>query len=959
MKSCSLSISFAGYIHSVYFCKQIEISLLSFRHDNIIMKKVYLLMISVLFATLPMMSQAQSGGSITGKLIDKETEEPVSQANVRILKQGDSTFVTGKASNEEGVFTIPVRNGSYIVHISYVGYNDVYQDVQVTSSRPGVQLGNIMLSNDNILLSETVVTAKAPEIVVRGDTLEYNANSYKVTESAVVEDLLKKMPGVEIDAEGKITVNGKEITKILVDGEEFFSDDPKVASKNLPAKMVDKLQVLERRSEQAQMTGFDDGEEENVINLTVRPGMKEGLFGNAFAGYGSEERYEGNAMVNYMKDKDQYTFIGGINNTNNAGFSDLASSMFGGMGGRGRMFGGRNGISTSANVGGNFSKQFTPELKLGGNIRYGYTDNQVLSDVFTQNILSAGNTLEDESNRANSKSQNFNMDLRLEWEPDSITRVIFRPRVSFYDNRRNETGDFFTVSELEGDTINYGESDYFSEGEGKDLSFRLDASRELGKEGRILSVQLRGQTGDSDNSGTSVSGTYYNGTRPDDMIDQRFTNASDNQSWRGYISYVEPLGDSHFLQLAYQYNQNRSESDKDTRTRDDAGNYTILDTLYSKRLENNFVGQEIEANFKGVRENYDYMLGFSMQPSSSRSKTFIGDKMIYDGEQKVINYSPMAQLNYRWNRTNNLRLRYLGDTDQPSLSQLSPVVDVSNPLNISYGNPDLKPSFEHRLNIRYQKSNPEKASSFATFVNFGYMTNDIVSSTFTDVSTGRKETTYRNVEGNWNANGRMMLNVPLKNIKFSVFNMSFASYSNTNGFSNNEKNTNKRISLSEVLGLNYRSDQFDFAIRGNVNYNNVTNSLEGQQDQNYLNYGGNASTTVYLPWDLTLESDINYSTNSGYTDGFEQNEWLWNASLQKTLFKQKNGTIRFKIYDILQQRSNISRSVTSNYIRDTTTNTLTSYFMVHFIYRFNIFKGGATQSDMMPGRGSGRFHRGH
>jgi len=210
--------------------------------------------------------------------------------------------------------------------------------------------------------------------------------------------------------------------------------------------------------------------------------------------------------------------------------------------------------------------------------------------------------------------------------------------------------------------------------------------------------------------------------------------------------------------------------------------------------------------------------------------------------------------------------------------------------------------------------------------------------------------------------------VPLGNIKFSLFSMSFASYSNTSGytkssveeldiekieFTGEDKNTNKRMSLMEVLGLNFRSDQFDFAVRGNVNYNNVTNSLEGQQDQNYLNYGGNASTSIYLPWDLTLESDINYSTNSGYTDGFEQNEWLWNASLQKTVFKQKNGTIRFKIYDILQQRSNISRSVTSNYIRDTTTNTLTSYFMVHFVYRFNIFKGGATAQDMMPQRGFG------
>ena len=927
------------------------------------MKKLLVIAISFTLYSFLMTAQDQPGSSISGKLVDKDTEEPVALANIRILQRADSAFVTGKASNTDGVFTIPVRKGSYILHISFIGYTDIYRDVQVTSSQPNVKLGNIILSNDNILLSETVVTAKAPEITVKGDTLEYNADSYKVTESAVVEDLLKKMPGVEVDSEGKITVNGKEIKKILVDGEEFFSDDPKVASKNLPAKMVDKLQVLERKTEMAQMTGFDDGEEENVINLMVRPGMKEGLFGNAFAGYGSKERYEGNAMVNYMKNKDQYTFLGGINNTNNAGFSDLASSMFGSMGGRGgrmRMSGGRDGIATSANVGGNFSKQFTPKLKFGGNVRYGYTDNEVLSGVFTQNLLSAGNTLEEENNFANNKSQNFNLDLRLEWNPDTLTKIIFRPEISFYNNNRLETGDFLTVSELAGDTINYGESDYFSEGNGKEIELNLDASRELGKKGRVLSVQLRAEKGDSENGGTSKSGTFYNGTRPDDLIDQRFTNISNNQSWRGYISYVEPIGKNNFLQLAYQYRQNISESDKDTRSKDESGNYTLFDSLYSKRLENDFVNQELEVNFRSVREKFDYLFGFSVQPSSSRSKTFVGSDMIYDGKQNVVNYAPMAQLNYRWSRTHNLRLRYYGNTDQPSVSQLSPVVDVSDPLNISYGNPDLKPSFQHRLNILYQRSNPEKASSMHAFIDGGYLTNDVVSSTFTDHATGRKETTFRNVSGNWNTSGRIMFNVPLKNIKFSVFSMSFASYNHTNGFSNNEQNVNKRSTLAEVLGLNYRSDLFDFGIRGNINFNNVTNSLQGQRNQQYFNYGGNTSTSIYLPWDLTLESDINYSTNSGYTDGFEQNEWLWNASLQKTLFKQKNGTIRFKIYDILQQRSNISRSVTSNYIRDTTTNTLTSYFMVHFVYRFNIFKGGATREEMLPDRREfgGPHHRG-
>ncbi len=935
------------------------------------MKKICFLVIFVSLSVFSMVAQAQTDSSISGKLTDKESEEPVPMANIRILRQADSTFVTGKASDEKGLFTIPVRSGAYIVHISYIGYHDIFRDVQVTSSNPRLQLGNIALINDNILLSEAVVTAKAPEITVRGDTLEYNADSYKVTESAVIEDLLKKMPGVEIDSEGKITVNGKEITKILVDGEEFFSDDPKVASKNLPAKMVEKLQVLERRTEMAQMTGFDDGEEENVINLLVRPGMKEGLFGNAFAGYGSKERYEANGMVNYMKNKDQFTFLGGINNTNNAGFSDLAGAMFGdmgGRGGRGRMFGSRDGISTSLNLGGNFSTQLSSKFKIGGNVRYGSTDTDVQSDVFTQNILSAGNTLENENNRSNSRGRNFNTDLRLEWNPNEATTIIFRPNVSFYNNDRNEKGSFHTRNELSGDTINHGNSEYFSEGDGKSYGGNLDISRKLGKEGRVLSAQLRANRGESENKGTSVSGTFYNGIRPDDLIDQRFTNTSDNTSWRMYFSYVEPIGLNNFLQLAYEYGQNMSESDKDTRTQDESGDYTVLDSLYSKRLENDFRNQEIEVNFRAVRENYDYMFGFSMEPSSSRSKTFIGTDLIHDTRQNVVNYAPMAQFNYRWSRTHNLRLRYWGSTDQPSVTQLSPVIDVSDPLNIRYGNPDLKPSFQHRFNLRYQRSNPEKASSLSAFLNGGYMTNDIVTATITDVTTGRKEATYLNVSGNWNADGRVMFNIPLRNIKFSVFSMSFARYNQGYGYSKSitgedeskeftdeDKNTNRQVSLAESLGLNYRSDLFDFSLRGNVNFNNVTNSLEGQIDQQYFNYGGSANTAIYLPWDLTLESDINYSTNSGYADGFEQNEWLWNASLQKTLFKQKNGTIRFKIYDILQQRSNITRSVTSNYIRDTTTNTLTSYFMVHFVYRFNIFKGGTTQEDMMPPRdGPGR-----
>ena len=925
------------------------------------MKKLFLIITAIFTFVIFANAQGQSErGSISGNIIDDTTKESISEANVRILTQKDSAFVTGIATNKDGSFTIPIRNGQYIVQISYIGYADVYKETAVTGSVQHIKLGTISLKDDGILLSDALITAKAPEIVVKGDTVEYNADSYKVTESAVIEDLLKKMPGLEIDKDGKITINGKEIKKILIDGKEFFSDDPKVASKNLPAKMVDKLQVLERRTDMSLMTGFDDGDEETVINLTVKPGMKEGVFGNAFAGYGSQDRYEANAMVNYMRDKDQLTLLGGLNNTNNAGFSDLASAMFGASGGgrRGRGGSGSSGITKSANAGMNFSKEFSEKFKVGGNLRYGDTDTDRKSSVYTQNLLSSGNTFERETNQSNNYSQNINMDLRMEWEPDSLTKFIFRPNASFYNNNRRENGDFSTIN-ADGDSINHGDSKYYSEGDGKNIGGTLEGSRTLGKKGRVLSFSIGGGMSDSENNGRNLSNTYFNGSRPNDIIDQMVKDKNSSHNMRAYASYVEPLGNDNFLQLAYNYRFNRSESEKDTRTQDINGEYNVLDTAYSKRLENDFYNQNVELNFRASREKYNYMVGVSMQPSKSASDTFVGDSLINSVSQNVINFAPMAQFNYLWSRQNNIRINYNGRTDQPSVNQLSSVVDISDPLNISYGNPNLKPAFNHSLRVRYRNFNPEKNRAYMFMTNAGFTVNDIVSYRITDSETGKKESTYENVNGNWNVNARFMTNQPLKNIKFSLFSMTFASYNNSNGFSNGEKNKSKALNLGERMGVNYRSDLFDMSVNGNFSYNKVDNSLPGQQNQEYFNYGGGAQTTIYLPHDFLIESDINYSTNSGYADGFDQKEMLWNAAISKQLFKQKNGTLRFKIYDILKQKSDVSRAVTSNYIRDTTTNTLTSYFMVHFVYRFNIFKGGGSapsgDSDSRgPGSGRGR-----
>lgn len=917
------------------------------------MKNFSRLILFLLLAAITFAVSAQNTTRISGSIFDEKTQEPVEQASVRILNARDSSYVNGAVTNELGSFQVQVSQGKYILNISYLGYASKYIDVNANKER--VSIGKINLEEDAILLKEAVVTAKAIEIMVKGDTIEYNADSYKVQESAALEDLMKKMPGVEIDSDGKITVNGKEIKKILVDGKEFFSDDPKIASKNLPASMVNKLQVVDKRSDMAMMTGFDDGNEETVINLTIKPGMKEGAFGNAYAGYGSKDRYETNAMLSYMRDNHQLTALGGTNNTNNAGFSDFASSSFGGMRPpRGLNFGNKNGVMTSTNGGVNFATESKSGLKWGGNARYGAVDNDVKSDSYTQNFAKNGNDqFETKTSKGTNKSYNTGVNLRFEWTVDSMTQIIFTPNLQYNKNRNWQDSKFLTTLENPNDSVNWGWEDYFMDSKGLNLDGTLDFSRKLNNKGRVFSASLSGGIRNSDGEGYNNSDLHYKSSKPDEEIRQLISNDNKSHNWKAYTSYVEPIGWNNFLQLTYSYRKNNSKADKVTYN---SGDMSIIDD-YTKMTKNDFTNQEVALNFKSVREKFNYTVGLGIQPSSS--KTNITN--IIDTTINVTNFAPNAQFNYIWSRNTNLRIDYSGSTNQPSASQLSVAKDKTNASNTVTGNPNLKPSFENRLNIRFRSFNPEQASAFMVFGRFSYTLDDIVSVSTLD-GDGNKNSTYDNVDGNYSGNLRVIFNTPLKfNKKFSINSMSFGSFSRTKGLIDNVQNIAKNTRFQESLGIDYRSDIFDAGIRGNFNYNNQKNTKrEGQET---FEYGGNFNTTIYLPYDFTIESDINYTRNSGYSGGFSQKECLWNASVAKAIFKNKAGTLRFKIYDILQDRSNISRTSNLRYISDVSTNTINSYFMFHFVYKFQLFKGGVKQSDMEDpmrrgGRGMGGGRRG-
>ncbi|MDR1809865.1 MAG: outer membrane beta-barrel protein [Prevotella sp.] len=941
--------------------------------------KHYLLFTALSLCSLSLSAQVQQS-LISGSVTDKAAQTPVEQASVRFLTAKDSTFVNGTLTNSSGKFSIRLKQGRYIAHISYLGYTDVY--VNINANKEQTAMGNIELSEDGIMLKEAVVTAKVAEITIKGDTVEYNADSYKVQQSAVVEDLLKRMPGAEVDDEGKITVNGKEVKKILVDGKEFFSDDPKVASKNLPAAMVDKLQVLDRKSDMTQMTGFDDGEEETVINLTVKKGMKQGLFGSATAGYGSDvgndndHRYGFSGIANYMVNDNQFTLLGGANNTNNEGFTDNAGANFRGMRGGGMNFGGRNGITESLSGGLNFAITSNENLKWGGNIRYGNNDNDVTQNSFQQQYMQSNRRADAKGDQftinnsvLNNKSQNIGANLRFEWSPDTLTQIIFSPSMNYGTNQNYQRSDYLTRYDALTDTINYGNSESFGDFEMKGASGRLEVSRKLGKPGRVLSFSLSGNFNDTNIDGTNNSFTQLKGVSGNDSTaitqKQIYNQQNDSYNWRGFVSYVEPIGHNNFIQLNYSYSRTSSESDKKTFTDDDGfgnydGIYDEVDTTATKRTTNKAINQEIRLNFKSVREKYNYTVGISLQPAKSETWTYQPQSDPSLVATDVWNFAPVAQFNYMWDRRHNLRIDYNGYVNQPSATQLSSVADRSDPLNTIYGNPNLKPGFTNRFNLRYQKFNPEQASSLVVFGRFSFSANEIVSKR-TNLGGGISETTYENINGNWNANVFGNLNQPLRNKKFSFQAMSALGYTQSAGFISSElgsaeKNTASTFSWNQNLGMKFSADLAQLNLRGNYSYSGTRNSLEGQQNRTILRYGGSFTSTLFLPFDLTIDSDINYTATSGSTEGYGQNEWMWNASIAKQLFKAKNGTLQLKVYDILQQRSNVSQSATSTAFTETVTNSLTSYFLLTFQYKFQIFKGGAKQPDADPfGYGGGMF----
>ena len=904
-------------------------------------------------------------GNIFGRVVDSE-KEPLIQASVRLLAAKDSAYVKGGATNEQGRFRINnVKSGKYILQATYVGYEPTYKNITVGADN--LRVGEIVMNESSIMLKETTVIGVKTPIKVMEDTVEYNADTYKTQPNAVVEDLLKRMSGVEVSSDGKITAHGKEVTKILVDGKEFFSDDPTVASKNLPANMIDKLQVIDRKSDLARLTGVDDGEDETVINLTVKKGMKNGWFGTVDAGYGTDNRYKGIFNVNRFWNDNQITFLGNVNNVNEMGFAD--------GGGNFRRFGGNNGINTSQAFGVNFNVGNKEIFRVGGDVMYSHSDRYNEQSTERQYLYTDITSWANMDKFSRDNGHNIRASFRLQWNPDSSNTLEFRPnfRANFNDSWSNDTtttntiGQGYTLDQTSQNLVNSNGTSYNF---GGSLVYN---HKFKSRPGRSFSFQGRYQFSNVSEFERTLSinrnkYSYIDSIDEEDILD--YAQYADNHTWnnmaQGRVTWTEPLGNvknGHFLTFAYRAQYRWNNADKYTYSApsdvlnnivlkyltDDRYSHTNLEELFygyefepndslTNIFRNEYFNQDIRVGYKKVSKAYTLDAGLSLVPTMQKSHNISNpDKDI--PESWVWNLAPFVRYRLKMSKSRSLNVNYMGRSSQPTMAQIQPVPDYSDPLNIVIGNPNLKPTFTHNVNVRFQDFNMEAQRSIMLMGFVRYNQNSIVSNTTFDPETGGRITNYTNANGVWNARLMNMISMPLRNKAFSFSNHLFGFYSATVGSNNGNLNRSGSFMVGESFSFAWRPDYFEFELRPFYNLQIVRNTVQTASNRDVHTYGGTFNATYNAPFGLSVNSELSYSGTQGYSVG-EPNQWLWNASIGYSFLKGKAATISLKAFDLLQQRENVRRNVTANYIDDTEYNSLTRYFMLNFTYKFNTFGAG-------------------
>ena len=919
---------------------------------------------------------------ISGKITDRDTKEPVEQVTIQLLKT-DSTYVSGAISNERGLFHVNApANGKYLLKITSVGYKSTVKRIQISEDK-NLAMGNVVIGADAIMLKGAVVTAMAQKVSLKEDTFVYNSAAYRTPEGSVVEELVKRLPGAEVSDDGTIKINGKEVKKILVDGKEFMTGDTKTALKNLPTSIIDKIKAYDEKSDLSKVTGIDDGEEQTVLDFGVKKGMNKGVISNIDLGVGNKNRYNMRGMGGYFANNNRFMLFANANNTSDRGFG----------GGPGRGFWrGANGLNASKMIGANYNYELKDKFKFNTSLRWNHSDGDVWSSRSSENFMGSSNSFSNSLSQSYSRSNSWNGNIRLEWMPDSMTNILFRPSISWSSSdglsgsqSASYNKDPYTITtkdplseegieemEKAEAMVNSQLTNGITYSDNNNINGMLQVNRKLGNKGRNITFRVDAKYTDKDSKSISLNNAKLYLVQTAEGKDSTYqTNRynltpSKNYSYAGQLTYSEPLWKATFLQFSYKFTYSYSKSDRSTY---DFSKYAMSgdheyrgwdsylnpfaghlndyrDDDLSRFSEYRNYNHDIQVMMRFIRQKYNLNFGVMVQPQQSK---YIQDYqgVHVDTVRNVVNVSPTLDFRYRFSKMSNLRINYRGTTSQPSISQLLDITDNSDPLNISMGNPGLKPSFTQNFRLFYNNFVQNHNKGIMTFVNFSTTNNSISNKVTYDETTGGRITRPENINGNWNAMGAFMFNCSIDSA--GVWNINTGAHANYNNYvsylsldkkSDSQKNTTRSITWRQNLSFSYRNDWAEFSLDGTLTYNKAKNKLQPTSNLETWQFSYGPSMTLTAPWGTSLNTSLSISSRRGYNDSsMNTDEFVWNAQLSQGFLKGKPLTIMLQFYDILRQQSTFSRAISATSRTDTEYNAINSYAMLHVVYRLNLFGG--------------------